>query len=61
VAGPMTFTLVAKCGAGHSQEWPVDLPGREWAEELARLLLQSKCGVCKSQITVTIAEPAVFN
>jgi hypothetical protein len=56
----LTFTLIAKCGTGHSQELPVDLPGREWAEELARLL-QRKCGLCKSQLTVTIREPPVFN
>jgi hypothetical protein len=47
------FTLTWRCESGHGEQVPVDVPGREWAEELARVL-KGKCGVCEAQVEVAV-------
>ena len=32
----------------------MSLPGREWAEELARVFGIGKCGICEAQLEVTV-------
>lgn len=50
----MKFTITAKCAAGHTEEFTHELPGREWAEELARVFGIGKCGICDAQLEVTV-------
>jgi hypothetical protein len=55
----MKFTITGRCEKGHTVEIDKDLPdlpGREWADELARLF-GTKCSVCDAPIKYTVQQP----
>ena len=52
------YTIRATCASGHvAQELKVDLPGREWADELCSIFEKGKCTICDAKLTVTAATP----
>ena len=53
----MKFMITAKCASGHTAHLSVDFPGREWADEIARLLGVGKCNICEASLEVTVREP----
>jgi hypothetical protein len=58
----MTFTITAKCASGHTAlPLSVDLPGREWADELIRIFEKGKCMTCDAPLTVNIGTPTDQN
>ena len=57
----MKFTFKVECASGHTETLIKDSPGRAAAEEFARVLRTSKCGVCETKLSVTIRDPIEFN
>lgn len=58
----MTFTITTKCASGHAAlPLSVELPGREWADELIRIFEKGNCNMCDAPLTVTVGTPTDQN
>jgi hypothetical protein len=58
----MIFTIAVRCASGHTALQSLDLPGREWADELSRIFgKKGKCETCDAPLTLTVGTPTDQN